>query len=227
MFRLHKIFRYSPSKFTVLLGFMISQIFLTPIAGNSIYLQQILYFYTYLVLLSAVTAIIESRAKVVIFISLYVTSFVSSVLFFKLHSIYWLGVSEASDMMMLGIAIWGILIFMRKQKKVTRDLVSGAICVYMLCALLWANGYSLCVLYDRSAVSGIDLSESVFAVRNILVYFSYVTMMTIGYGEMIPVTNMARSLVMLQGLFGQMYLAVFVAGTIGMFLAQRDRGSVD
>ncbi|SMF02600.1 potassium channel family protein [Desulfovibrio gilichinskyi] len=226
MLRLHKLFRYSPSKFTVLLGFLISQIFLTPIAGKSIFLQQILYFYTYLVLLSAVAAIVENKVKLSIFIAFYIASFISSVLFFKMHSIHWLAISEASDMMMIAITVWGILIFMRRQKKVTSDLISGAICVYMLCGLLWANGYSLCMIYDRSAISGISLSESIFAVRNLMVYFSYITMMTIGYGDMLPVTSMARSLVMLQGLFGQMYLAVFVAGVIGMFLAQRDEDKI-
>ncbi len=226
MLRLHKIFRYSPSKFTVLLSFLLFQIFLTPIAGKSIFLEQILYFYTYLVLLSAVTAIVESKVKLSIFIMFYITSLISSVLFFMLNSIHWLAISEASDMMMIAITIWGILIFMRRQKKVTRDLIAGAICVYMLCGLLWANGYSLCMIYDRGAISGIDLSGSIFAVRNLLVYFSYVTMMTIGYGDMLPATSMARSLVMLQGLFGQMYLAVFVAGIIGMFLSQRDENKI-
>ncbi|WP_291326096.1 potassium channel family protein [Desulfovibrio sp. UCD-KL4C] len=226
MLRLHKIFRYSPSKFTVLLGFLLLQIFLTPIAGKTIFLQQILYFYTYLVLLSAVTAIVESKAKLRIFVIFYITSFICSVLFFRDNSIHWLAMSEASDVVMIAIAIWGILIFMRKQKKVTRDLISGAICIYMLCGLLWANGYSLCMLYDRGAISGIDLSESIFGVRNLLVYFSYVTMMTIGYGDMLPANSMARALVMLQGLFGQMYLAVFVAGAIGMFLSQRDENKI-
>ncbi len=223
---LHKIFRYSPSKFTVLLGFLLFQIFLTPIAGKSLFLQQVLYFYTYLVLLSAVTAIVESKVKLSIFIIFYITSFISSVLFLKMNSIHWLAISEASDMMMIAITIWGILIFMRKQKKVTSDLISGAICVYMLSGLLWGNGYSLCMIYDRGAISGISLSESIFAVRNLLVYFSYVTMMTIGYGDMLPASSMARALVMLQGLFGQMYLAVFVAGVIGMFLAQRDENKI-
>lgn len=226
MLRLHKIFRYSPAKFTVLLLVLLLQIFLTPIAGKMIFLQQILYFYTYLVLLSAVTAIVEDKVKLAFFITFYITSFASSVMFFKLKYLYWLAISEASDMMMIAITIWGILIFMSRQKKVTSDLISGAICVYMLCGLLWANGYSLCMLNDSSAISGIDLSSSIFTIRNLLVYFSYVTMMTIGYGDMLPVTAMARSLVMLQGLFGQMYLAVFVAGIIGMFLAQRDESMI-
>jgi hypothetical protein len=202
---------------------LISQVFISPLAGNSALLSQILYFYTYLVLLSAVTAIIESNTKLISFIALYVTSFVSSVLFFKTNSLRWLATSEASDMLMLAITIWGIMTFMRKQKRVTRDLISGAICVYMLMGAIWANGYSICEIYHRGSFSGLDLAASVFDIRNALTYFSYITMMTIGYGDMLPVTPMARSLVMLQGLLGQKYLAVFVAGTIGMFLSHKDR----
>ncbi len=222
MFRLYKIFRHSPSKFTILLGFLVSQVLIQATAGDSVFWQQTIYFYTYLVLLSAVTAIAKSRVKFICFIVLYVVSFISSIMFMRSDVIHWLALSEIADMIILGLTVWGIMNFMSKQKRVTRDLISGAICVYMLIGAIWANGYSVCEIYQSGSFSGLDLGESVYAARRSLAYFSYVTMMTIGYGDMLPVSPISRGLVMLQGLFGQMYLAVFVAGTIGMFLSQRD-----
>ncbi len=224
MLRLYRVFKYSPSKFTVLLGFLVLQIFISPIAGDSIFLQRILYFYTYLVLLSAVAAIIGSRIKVYLYFVLFGLSLFSSILFFRIQSLFWLGVSEAADMAMICIAIWGIQQFMSRQNRVTRDLISGAICIYMLAGLAWADAYSLCEIFRQGSFAGIDISKSVFAIRGSLTYFSYVTMLTVGYGDVTPVSFMARSLAILQGLFGQMYLAVFIAGTIGMFLSQKDDG---
>lgn len=222
MFRLYRLFKYSPSKFTVLLGFLVIQIFISPIAGDSLVLQQVMYFHTYLVLLSAVAAIVVNRLKLYVFFALYGMSLVSSIMFFRTKSLLWLSGSEAADMLMICIAIWGIQRFMARQKKVTVDLISGAVCIYMLAGLAWADAYSLCEIYRQGAFAGIDLSKNVFVVRGSLTYFSYVTMLTVGYGDILPVSRMARSLVVLQGLFGQMYLAVFVAGIIGIFLSQRN-----
>lgn len=221
MFRLYKIFKTSPSKFTILLGFLVVQIFISPIAGDSLFLQQIMYFYTYLVLLSAVAAIVASWAKLYSYFVLYGVSLVSSIMFFRTKSVLWLAGSEGADMCMLGIAIWGIQRFMWKQTRVTRDLIAGAICIYMLAGLVWADAYSLCEIFRLGSFSGIDLDSSIFAIRGALTYFSYVTMLTVGYGDILPVSLMARALVTLQGIFGQMYVAVFIAGIISMFLTQR------
>lgn len=225
MFRLYRVFKYSPSKFTVLLGFLVVQIFISPIAGDSLFLQQIMYFYTYLVLLSAVAAIVGSRTKLFAYFGLYGISLVSSIMFFRTRSLGWLGGSEAADMLMLCIAIWGIQRFMARQATVTRDLIAGAICIYLLAGLAWADAYSLCEIYRQGSFAGIDINSSVFAIRGALTYFSYVTMLTVGYGDVLPVSLMARSLAILQGLFGQMYLAVFIAGILGKFLSQKNGGN--
>lgn len=227
MFRLYHIFKYSPSKFTVLLGFLVVQIFISPIAGNSLFLQQVLYFYTYLVLLSAVSAITVNKARLYAYFGLYGISLVSSIIFFKTRSMLWLAGSEAADMLMLLIAIWGIQRFMWRQKRVTRDLISGAICIYMLAGLAWADAYSLCEILREGSFSGVDVFDNIFAVRGALTYFSYVTMLTVGYGDVLPVSFMARSLSILQGLFGQMYLAVFIAGILGAFLSQQKLDSAE
>ncbi|WP_320172953.1 ion channel [Maridesulfovibrio sp.] len=224
MFRLYHFFKNSPSKFTVLLGFLVGQIFISPIAGNSLFLQQVLYFYTYLVLLSAVSAIVVNKKQLYFYFGLYGISLVSSILFFRTRSMLWLAGSEAVDMLMLLIAIWGIQNFMWRQKRVTRDLISGAICIYMLAGLAWSDAYSLCEIFRTGSFSGIELRDNVFAIRGALTYFSYVTMLTVGYGDILPVSFMARSLTILQGLFGQMYLAVFIAGILGAFLSQQNLG---
>lgn len=221
MFRLYHIFKYSPSKFTVLLGFLVVQIFINPIAGESRFLQQILYFYTYLVLLSAVSAIVVNKTKLYAYFALYGISLLSSIMFVHTKTTLWLAGSEVADMFMLLIAIWGIQHFMWRQKKVTRDLISGAICIYMLAGLAWSDAYSLCEIFKNGSFSGIDFTHNIFTARGALTYFSYVTMLTVGYGDVLPVSLMARALVILQGLFGQMYLAVFIAGMLGAFLSQQ------
>ena len=53
-----------------------------------------------------------------------------------------------------------------------------------------------------------------------LLYFSYVTLATLGYGDVVPVTDGARSLAVMEGLCGTIYMAILVARLIGLHLAQ-------
>jgi hypothetical protein len=53
-----------------------------------------------------------------------------------------------------------------------------------------------------------------------MTYFSLVTLATVGYGDILPVTNTARMLAMFQAVFGQFYIAVVVALFVGMYLSQ-------
>ena len=52
-----------------------------------------------------------------------------------------------------------------------------------------------------------------------LVYFSYVTQTTLGYGDISPVSGIARAIVISQSLFGQIYIAVIVARLVGLQVA--------
>jgi uncharacterized membrane protein len=52
-------------------------------------------------------------------------------------------------------------------------------------------------------------------------YFSFVTMTTLGYGDISPVTATARALAYSQAVFGQFYIAVLVAGLVGAYIARR------
>jgi voltage-gated potassium channel Kch len=52
-----------------------------------------------------------------------------------------------------------------------------------------------------------------------LLYFSYVTLATLGYGDVVPITDGARSLAVLEALGGTVYLAILVARLIGLHLA--------
>ena len=54
-------------------------------------------------------------------------------------------------------------------------------------------------------------------------YFSFVTMTTLGYGDITPVTENARTLAWLEALIGQLYLAVMVAGFVAVHISENMR----
>lgn len=216
-------FRRVKSKFTLLLLFLAFQGIVASLAGDELIFQKILYFYSYLVLLAAVSAIVENRIRLYLFVGLFALSLGCTIAYFQNQYLAALAVSEAADLVMLGMTAFGILQFMLRQKRVTRDLIAGAICIYLLMGAVWANAYALCLLADPAAVSGLSGAGNIFLIKKELSYFSFITMLTIGYGDMAPVSDLAKSFAVLQGVFGQMYIAVFVASVIGMFLSQEQK----
>jgi hypothetical protein len=115
-------------------------------------------------------------------------------------------------------AIIQILIFIYSQKKVTRDLIVGAAIVYLLMALAWAFIFGVVESLHPGSFS-IPEIQGISTSRHFL-YYSFVTITTLGYGDITPVTSLARSLCILEAVIGQLYLVVQVAWLVGVHVSQ-------
>jgi len=105
--------------------------------------------------------------------------------------------------------------------EITLDRVTGAGCIYFLLGMLWATAY---VALDTAwpGSFGFDTPPAdPHMLRTELIYYSYVTLTTIGYGDIVPLTPFTRSLSSLEGVIGQLYLTITVARFVGMYLAGR------
>ncbi len=109
-----------------------------------------------------------------------------------------------------------------RRQRVTLDLVFGALTAYLLIGLLFALLYTVIARADPTLFVPVqDLDE-----RNGLFYFSFVTLTTIGYGDITPAADWVRSIAVLEGLTGQIFLVVLVARLVGMEIAQRANESL-
>ena len=106
------------------------------------------------------------------------------------------------------------------------DTLAAALCAYAVLVLFWASAYSLV----ETAVSGsfgysgdtADVPQVMhfgFGDSMMSIYYSFVTITTLGYGDVTPVTAVARMLAALQAFFGQAYIAILVARLVGLQLA--------
>jgi hypothetical protein len=115
-------------------------------------------------------------------------------------------------------AIIQILIFIYSQKKVTRDLIVGAAIVYLLMGLTWSFIYGVLESLHPGSFSLPEI-QGISTSRHFL-YYSFVTITTLGYGDITPVTSLARSLCVLEAVIGQLYLVVQVAWLVGVHVSQ-------
>jgi voltage-gated potassium channel len=95
----------------------------------------------------------------------------------------------------------------------------GAVCIYLLLGLIWAVAYTLIEIAQPGSFSGLSDTGGASGWDPSWLYFSFVTMTTLGYGDLLPLTATARMLAYAQAVFGQFYVAVLVAGLVGAYIA--------
>jgi len=140
-------------------------------------------------------------------------------------------VLDNQNIFMLGIAGRGlflslvaltILLHLFHPQKVSSDTLAGAVCVYLLIGVIFAY----CFLIIEFMVPGSFSFTQGEGRLNLWVsqdfypffYFSMITMTTVGYGDMLPITTMARTFTTFEAIIGQVYLTILVARLVGMHL---------
>jgi len=174
------------------------------------------------ILLSGVYAVSENRNNTLIaaflalpmFISIWISHMITSqnlILLVHLFAIPY-----------LLFTIVTILIFIFKTQQVTRDVIAAAIVVYLLIGLLWTFVYMALHLWDSGSFSYNEIEG--LRKSHKLAYFSFVTLTTLGYGDITPLTPQARAFAYIEAIIGQMYLAILIARLVGLQVAQAMSG---
>ena len=96
----------------------------------------------------------------------------------------------------------------------------GAACIYLLSGALWGIVYFLLSVISPGSFVGI-VGESWSEQLNEFTYHSFVTLTTLGYGDITPAAPVARTLNYLEAVLGQLYLTVLVASLVGIHIASR------
>lgn len=118
---------------------------------------------------------------------------------------------------LIGFVMWHIF----REGDITFHRIQGAVAVYMIVGLIFSKAYHLIFLLDPHAFSMPALQESVESFYSRFIYFSYVTMTTLGYGDIIAINMGAKSLVMIEGLIGQLFPAIMITRLVTLELEYR------
>lgn len=128
--------------------------------------------------------------------------------------------TSAALLLLISLEIIYILI---KEEVVRIDTVVGGICAYLLISAFWAMLYSALELmrpgsFDFTVHVFHRNLTNLFAIFN---YFSLTTILTIGLGDIIPMTNWAQKITVLEGVVGQFYIVFFVSSLVAMYVSDR------
>jgi hypothetical protein len=125
----------------------------------------------------------------------------------------------------IGFLIWNLLHDLNKGDRSTGERIFGALCAYVFIGLFFALIYTHMEYRQPGtfATSQVIFGEDAMNESNlfpIFTYFSFVTLTTLGYGDISPVAEHARTLAWLEALLGQLYLAVMVAGFVAVHISE-------
>ncbi len=210
-------------KYRILLLSVAVMIFLQPLLSELHFAKWTFFTFTSIILIACVYAVRGSRKHLLIAISMMLPILV----FFWLdiptkHDWYNL-VSNSSPILLFSYISYLIFRDLIQVKNIDADMIAGGISIYLMIGLIFAFIYIALFNYNHGnfVVSEMLEAQKLKYDENIFVYFSYVTMTTLGYGDVTPVTTIARVVVQFQVLLAQLYLAIFIARLVSMYTASK------
>jgi hypothetical protein len=133
-------------------------------------------------------------------------------------------VSIASHILsILCLALFAAIVLRQvfREGPITSQRIQGAIAVYLLLGVIWMVAYDLVYKIVPDAFRFANSADEANNHFHDLGYYSFITLTTIGYGDIVPAHPAARSLAMAEGLVGQLYPAILIARLVSMQIESR------
>jgi hypothetical protein len=206
-------------KFTILLGILLIYVIASPFFALLIDEDLFLNISFSAVMLSAVLAVSQRKKSRIAVVLLVLPCLV----------FIWLKLSvETSQVILAGVVLQAlfdffmvfiIILFIFEAPVITRNIISASVVAYLFVALLFANLYLVLELISPGSFS--ITHDQVMADPSTLRYFSYVTLTTLGYGDVVPLSTQAKTMAISEAFIGQIYLTVLIARLVGVYAAGR------
>jgi voltage-gated potassium channel len=181
------------------------------------------------VLISATYAV--SKRKPILFVAVFLSGFsiIATFRMFAAPSSMAVLVSHGSIVVLITFFAVTILGYVVSSGKVTSDRIYAAICVYLLFGYAWTFAYSLIEEVQPGSFTAPDeLARNQYVNRVMqLRYFSFITLATVGYGDIVPRTPPARTTAMLEAIFGQFYLVALIGRLVGLHIVHGNNSPTD
>jgi hypothetical protein len=220
---LHPTTPLSPSKerFLILICLILGLIVIVPILKRFAALRIFLDIFITAIYISMVYTVSHKKRHIYIGALLAMVMLISLWLqYFQQNNLVF-AIGRISGILFFIMVITNILTLIFKSEDVTIEVIYAAILVYLLMALMWSFVYVLLELINPASFNvalSLEQGSQMWSI-----YYSFVTITTLGYGDITPATELASSFSILEAVVGQLYLVVVVARLVGMHVSSKPR----
>src|SRR5690242_16342248 len=194
---------------------MLALLVALPFLGGTAHGPVILFAVNITILLAAVAAVVRSLVSFVVAVILVVPSLVFRILALGSSLAGYLTLTWGCNAVFYAYILANLLHYVLRRDFMTSDKLYGAVAAYMLVAILWANLHGVTQYFYPGAYAFggtpkvLDMAE--------LIYFSFTTLATVGFGDITPALVQSRFLTILEMLTGVMYVAILIARLTGVY----------
>ena len=207
---------------TAFLVFLVVLVFVVMPAGNLVGAGgSLISVFFSLLLISGVGAVSERRVPTLLVTGLVIVTLALRWMTHIVSNPVIAAASALSALACLGLLAGVVMIQVFRNGPITWHRIQGAIAVYLLLGVMWAFGYELVLIPFPEAFHPVDLGLNQTTRISNLVYFSFVSLTTVGYGGITPVNPMARSLATLEALVGQLFPVILIGRLVAMEMQYR------
>jgi hypothetical protein len=216
--------RFRDPALTVLLALEIGTIFLAvPLAAKGLPIAQIVA-ETLILAVIAIVVMLSLKWNAIILILLGLTAIAASFLISAEASpIPVIMLRRGGDILTFSALTWVLAHAVYATGRITLHRLQGAIVMYLNFATIFAAAYSLIWDLSPAAFANLVVQEGGPQEVGSMLYFSFTTLTTTGYGDIVAVDPFARSLANLESVLGQFFIAITVARLVTMEIADRHR----
>ncbi len=193
--------------------FMILRPFMEGLVGISFLMQ----LFITAILLSGIYAVSEGRISLVFALLTGLPALFANWSFQLLKISFLFLIHHIFAGLFFAVAAIIIVRHLGNQKIITVDLLLGAVCGYFLIGFMWGDIY---ILLETIQPGSFNLGGQKVPDMDSLIYFSFVTLATLGYGDIVPLTEQAQSFAIIEAIMGQMYLVVNIAILVAIHISQ-------
>ena len=219
----------SRHKYQILLAAQILLSGISPLFSSSVYARPAIDLGITAVFLTAIFAISSKKKHFIIGMILMTPTLILiwGIKFYRVEALEF--ISLIGSVFFFCYMVWLILVDIFRAKMVSLDIIAAGISVYLFFGNICGFIYAIIGRVDPNAFT-IPAATASYLGDNLgdlgsAMYFSFVTLTTLGYGDITPINNFARSLAYLEAATGQIYLTVLIASLVGIHITTSGKGT--
>ena len=205
-------------RYLFLLISLLSLILIIPLFEGIVELTTLLDIFITGIFLASLYAISQKGQSLRIAVGLLLPVVAGMWLTYFVHIPYLRLVADCCAILFFAFTIILILSSLLREYEITLDVIYGAVVVYLLMALMWAFMFD--VIESLRPGSYQITASPAHGTRVHFIYYSFVTITTVGYGDILPVSLTARAFSIVEMVVGQVYLVVLIARLVGINITQ-------